>query len=235
MTKIKISVEKLFELGAHFGHQVSRSNPKAKDFVYTQEGGVLIFDLPKTRELLSEALLFLAKIAKEKKEILFLGTKRQIKDKIKEVAQLSGSYFVNERWPGGTLTNLSQIRKSLDKLNDLKEKKTKGELNEYTKKERLLIDREIDRLENLFGGLSGMKELPAVLVVVDIRREKTAVSEAKKTGVPVVAIVDSNSDPNLVDYPITMNDDSKEAVSYVLDLMAEVIKAARDGKKVEIE
>jgi len=235
MTKIKISVEKLFELGAHFGHQVSRSHPKAKDFIYTKEGGTLIFDLPKTKELISEALLFLAKVAKEKKEILFLGTKRQIKDKIKEVAQVSGSYFVNERWPGGTLTNLSQIRKSLDKLNDLKEKKAKGELNEYTKKERLLIDREIDRLENLFGGLSGMKELPAVLVVVDIRREKTAVSEAKKTGVPVVAIVDSNSDPNLVDYPITMNDDSKEAVSYVLDLMAEVIKAARDDKKVEIE
>lgn len=235
MTKIKVSVEKLFELGAHFGHQKSRFHPKAKDFIYSEEGDVLVFDLPKTKHLIIDALDFLAKVAKEKGEILFLGTKKQIKSKIKEVAQLSGDHFVNERWLGGTLTNFSQIQKSLDKLRDLKEKKAKGEFNEYTKKERLLIDREIDRLESLFGGLSEIKKLPSALVVVDIKREKTAVSEAKKTGVPVVAVVDSNSDPNLVDYPIPMNDDSAEAVGYVLDLISEVVKQAKSGKKVELE
>lgn len=235
MAKIKISVEKLFEAGAHFGHQTSRSHPKAKDYVYGEQDGVLIFDLVKTKELLKEALEFLAKVSKKEEGVLFLGTKRQIKDQVKKVAESCGGFFVNERWLGGTLTNFSQIKKSLDRLHELEDRKAKGDLKEYTKKERLLIDREIKRLDDIFGGLRGMKSLPAVLVLVDSKREKTAVIEARKTGVPVVAIVDSNSDPNLVDYPVVMNDDSIEAVSYVLDLISEVVKLGREGKKVEIE
>jgi small subunit ribosomal protein S2 len=235
MSKINISVEKLFELGAHFGHQSSRSHPKAKEYIYTEEGNVLVFDLVKTKQLLADAISFLAKLAKDKKGILFVGTKKQIKDKIKEAALNSGSYFINERWPGGMLTNFEQIKKSLKKMKDLKDMKNSGNLKDYTKKERLLIDREITRLEELFGGLVGINELPSALVVVDIRREKTAVFEASKMGVPVVGIVDSNSDPNMVDYPIPMNDDSTEAVGYVLSLISEGVKMAREGKKVEIE
>ncbi|BCX14989.1 MAG: 30S ribosomal protein S2 [Patescibacteria group bacterium] len=235
MAKIKISVERLFEAGAHFGHQTSRSHPKAKDYVYGEQDGVLIFDLVKTKELLKEALEFLAKVSKKEEGVLFLGTKRQIKDQVKQAAENCGGFFVNERWLGGTLTNFPQIKKSLDRLHELEDKKAKGDLKEYTKRERLLIDREIKRLDDIFGGLRGMKSLPAVLVLVDSKREKTAVLEAEKTGVPVVAIVDSNSDPNLVDYPIVMNDDSIEAVSYVLSLISEVVKLSKEGKKVEIE
>lgn len=235
MAKIKISVEKLFESGAHFGHQVSRSHPKAKDFVYTQEGGVLIFDLPKTKKLISEALLFLAGLAKKNKDILFLGTKRQIRDKVKEAAQKCGSFFVGNRWLGGTLTNFPQIKKSLEKLEDLRARRKKDGFAGYTKRELLLVDREIKRLEEDFGGLLGMEELPSVLVIVDTKRESTALHEAIKTGVPVVGIVDSNSDPSNVDYPVPMNDDSVEAVGYVLDLISQAIKLAKEGKKVEIE
>lgn len=235
MAKIRISVEKLFETGAHCGHQVSRSHPKSKDFIYAKEGGVLIFDLPKTKKLLSEALLFLASAAKKNNGILFLGTKRQIRDKVKEAAQGCGSFFVGNRWLGGTLTNFSQIKKSLEKLEDLKSRRQKGDFGDYTKKELLLVDREIKRLEEDFGGLSGIKDLPSVLVMVDTKKESTALDEAIKTGVPVVAIVDSNSDPNRVDYPIPMNDDSVDAVGYVLDLISQTIKLAREGKKVEIE
>jgi len=232
---IEISAEKLFEFGAHFGHQSGRLNPKMKDYIFTNQDGMCVFDLIKTKRMLEEALVFLAKLAAENKNIIFVGTKKQVKDKVKEVAQATGAYFLNERWPGGFLTNFGQIEKSLQKLADLKEKRAKGELNIYTKKERLILDREISRLERLFGGVEGLKGLPDALVVVDIRKEKTAVEEALKTKVPVVAMVDSNSDPTLVDYPIPMNDDSILAVGYVLDLIAEAILAAKKGKKVSFK
>ncbi len=233
--KVQISIEKLAELGAHLGHQTRRWNPKMEEYLYGDQDGVHIFDLIKTKDLLKSALLFMAKAVSEGKSILLVCTKKQLSEKTKETAQKCGIYCVNQRWLGGTLTNFDQIKKSLGKMDDLKEKLESGLLKDYTKKEKLLLQRETERLERFLGGLRGIEKKPDILFIVDAKREKTAVDEASKTGVDTVAIVDSNSDPSLVDYPIPMNDDSVESVSYVLDLLSEVILLAKSGKKLEIE
>lgn len=223
----EVSLEELVSTGAHFGHQVKRWNPKIKPFIYSEKDGVHIFDLIKTKEMLESALEHLKKKAKEGKVILFVGTKKQVKEKIKEVANKTGSFYVNERWLGGILTNFDQIKKSTQKLKDLKTSLQGGEFNNRTKKERLLIQREIERLERFFGGMVGLDTLPDILIVVDIKREATAIKEANKKGVETIAIVDSNADPNLVDYPIPMNDDASKALDYVLELMKEAILEGR--------
>jgi len=225
-----ISLKKLIETGAHFGHQTKRWNPKMEAFLYGEKEGVHIFDLVKTKELLNEALEFIKKSAKEGKTILFVGTKKQFKDKIKEVALSTESYYINERWLGGILTNFGQIKKTTAKLNDLKKDYESGEFKNRTKKERLLIEREIQRLEKFFGGLSGMDKIPDVMVIIDIRREVTAAKEARAKGVETVAVVDSNCDPGLIEYPIPMNDDATRAVEYVLELFKEAIDEGR-GKR----
>jgi small subunit ribosomal protein S2 len=224
MSKLNVSPEKLLEAGAHFGHQARRWNPKMKDYIYGEEDGVHIFDLFKTKDALEEALGFLHDAAKNDKKIVFVGTKKQVKDSIEKVAKECGCYYVNERWLGGTLTNFDQIKKSLDKLSNLKEDKAEGRLNSYTKKERLLIDREIERLERFFGGLDGLSKSPDVLVIIDLKKGKGAALEAQKMGVASIGIVDTNSDPDLVDYVVPMNDDAGKALDYVLELMAEAIK-----------
>lgn len=226
----QISLQTLLESGAHFGHQSRRWNPKIEPFIYGVQEGVHVFDLTKTKEKLEEALDFLKKTSNEGKTILFLGSKKQAKTKTKEIAEEVGAPYVNERWLGGTLTNFEQMRRSCKKLADMKTKRSAGEYKRFTKKERLLIDREIERLERFFGGVVGMEALPDVLVVVDIKREHAAVSEAKKTKVATVGIVDSNSDPSQVDYPIPMNDDATRAVEYVLELFK---KAILEGKKTK--
>jgi len=224
---VKISLEELLEAGAHFGHQTKRWNPKMQDYLYGDENGVHIFDLTKTKPLIEEALEFLTTSAKEGKVILLLGTKKQVKDKVKEVADKAGVPFVNERWLGGTISNFEQIKRSLKKLEEMKENMTSGGYNEFTKKERLLIEREIARLERFFGGLGAMEKVPEVLFVVDVKKEASAVREAARKGVSVVGIVDSNSDPDLVDYVIPMNDDAAKAVEYILNKVGEAIE---DGK-----
>lgn len=226
-----ISLKKLIESGAHFGHQTKRWNPKMETYLYGEKDGVHIFDLIKTKELLAEALDFLKKSSVEKKSILFVGTKKQVKDKIKEIALETESFYVNERWLGGILTNFTQIKTTTSKLSDLKKGFESGEYKDRTKKERLLLEREIQRLEKFFGGLVGMAQVPDVLVIVDIKREATAVKEAVIKGVETVAVVDSNCDPTAVDYPIPMNDDASRAVEYVLDLFKEVINEGKGIKK----
>ncbi len=223
MSKINISLDELIESGAHFGHQTKRWNPKMEPYLYGQEEGVHIFDLTKTKPLIEEALNFLAKSAKDGKNILLLGTKKQIKDKVAEIAKDVGIPYVNERWLGGTISNFNQIKKSIDRMQDLKADLASGVYNKYTKKERLLIDREIDRLDKYFGGIAGLTKIPDVLIVIDTKREHAAIHEASTKGVPIVGIVDSNSDPDPIDYPIPMNDDASKALEYILDLIAKAI------------
>lgn len=223
MAKVNVSLEELIDAGAHFGHQTRRWNPKMEEYIYGSEGGVHIFDLTKTKPLIEEALEFLAKSAKEGKKILILGTKKQIKDKVAEVSEKIGVPYVNERWLGGTISNFGQIKKSIKKMEDMKEGLASGAYAKYTKKERLLIDREITRLEKLFGGMKSLTGTPDILFVIDTKREAAAVHEANTKKIPVVGIVDTNSDPDPVTYPIPMNDDAARALEYMLDLVAKAI------------
>lgn len=225
---VKVSLEELLESGAHFGHQTKRWNPKMEDYLYGSENGVHIFDLTKTKPLLEEALEFLKKSAAEGKTILLLGTKKQIKDKVGEAAAEAGVPYVNERWLGGTISNFGQMKKSLKKLEEMKANMVSGAYNKYTKKERLLIDREITRLERFFGGITTLTDVPDVLFVIDTKREAGAIYEANAKKVPVIGIVDSNSDPDPIDYPIPMNDDASKALEYVLGLVKDAIL---EGKK----
>lgn len=231
-SKLNVSLEKLLETGAHFGHQVRRWNPKMSDYLYGEEEGVHLFDLVKTKEALEEALRVLKTLAKEGKSLIFVGTKKQAKEKIIEVAKATGSFYVSERWLGGTLTNFEQIEKSLEKLEKMKQEKAEGIYNRFTKKERLLLDREIERLERFFGGLVGLKGKPDLLVIVDIKKESGAATEALNRGIETIAIVDSNSDPTKVTYPIPMNDDSTKAIEYVLELIEQAIM---EGKGIKSE
>lgn len=224
----KVTLEELLEAGAHFGHQVRRWNPRMEEYLYGAKDGVHVFDLAKTRECILLALDVLEKAAKEGKSILLVGTKKQAKEKVATVAQKAGIPYVNERWLGGTLTNFTQIAVSTRKLADLKEKLAGGEFKSYTKKERLLIQREIDRLERYFGGIATLEKKPDLMVIIDTHKEKSVVREASRTGVETIGLTDSNADPSDVTWPIPMNDDATKALEYVLDLFAEAILT---GKK----
>jgi len=224
---INISLETLLESGAHFGHHTKRWNPKMKQYLYGSEDGVHIFDLTKTKELLSEALDFIKKASSEGKVILLVGTKKQVKDKIVEVAQATNSLYVSERWLGGTLTNFDQMKRSMKKMQDLRDEIDSRDYKKYTKKERLLMERKYARMERFLGGLKDMAKIPDILFVVDTHKEAGTVAEANKTGVEVVGIVDSNSDPTVIDYIIPMNDDATKALDYVLGLVQDAIITGR--------
>jgi len=224
---VKVSLEDLMDSGAHFGHQTRRWNPKMGEYIYGSENGVHIFDLTKTKPLIEEALNFLTRSVKEGKTILLLGTKKQIKDKVAEVAEKVGVPYVNERWLGGIISNFSQMQKSIKKMEEMKANMVSGLYNKYTKKERLLIDREITRLERFFGGIKNLTSVPDILFVIDTKREAGAVHEANERKVTVVGIVDSNSDPDKIDYVIPMNDDASKALEYMLDLVGQAIEAGK--------
>ena len=224
---VKISLEELIDAGAHFGHQTRRWNPKMEEYLYGQENGIHIFDLTKTKPLMEEAMEFLTKSAKEGKTILILGTKKQIKDKVAEVATKIGVPYVNERWLGGTISNFEQMKRSIRKMEEMKTNMATGFYAKYTKKERLLIDREIARLERFFDGIKNLQGIPDVLFVIDTKREAAAVREANARKVKVVGIVDSNSDPDAIDYPIPMNDDASKALEYMLSLASQAIEEGK--------
>lgn len=220
---VKVSAEELLDKGAHFGHQAKRWNPKMAPYLYGVQDDIHVFDLIKTKAVLEEALEFLKESSKAGKVILFVGCKKQAREKTKEVAVTTSSPYFIERWLGGTLTNFDQMAKSIKKLIDMKAKMANGEFSNFTKKERLLIDREIARLDRFFGGISSLTKIPDILFVVDTHKEAGAVKEARSVGIKTVGIVDSNADPDLVDYPIPMNDDATKAIEYVLDLVKEAI------------
>jgi len=225
----KIELKDLLDAGCHFGHQTQRWNPKMANYLYGERDGVHIFDLAKTKENLEKAIEFAKKIASEGGKIIFVGTKRQAQAIIKQEAQKAGMPFVNERWLGGIITNWETIKKSLGKLKDLKAKKESGELKKYTKKENILIEREIDRLERFFGGLVGAEDLPAAIFIVDVKKEKTALREAKRKKIPVIAIVDSNCDPDGVDWVIPANDDAVGSIKLIVEMISQ---AVREGKEI---
>ena len=232
MTKINISLEELLEAGAHFGHHSRRWNPKMEPYLHGVKDGVHIFDLVKTREALLAALEVLRKASSEGKVILFVGAKKQAKEKVREVAKNVGQPYVVERWLGGTLTNFDQILKSIKNMADMKKKLEEGYYKDYTKKEKLLIKRQIEKDEKVFGGISEIKKVPDVMVVIDTHREAGAVKEARKLGIETIGVVDSNSDPYVVDWPIPMNDDGTRALELILDLLEKAILAGKKkGKK----
>ncbi len=233
---VKISLKDLLEAGCHFGHQASRWNPKMKPYIFTAREGIHVFDLAKTKEGLEEAAAFAKATAAKDGKIVFVGTKRQAKEVVKEVAQSVDMPYVSERWLGGTITNWEQIKKRIKRLKDLKEKREKGEFRRFTKKERILIDREISRLEKLFGGIVDLEDLPEAIFVIDTKKEMAAVREANKKGIKVVALVDTNSDPDLIDYIIPANDDAVKSIELIVRKIGEAIgKKKAKPKKTEKE
>ncbi|MBU1071371.1 30S ribosomal protein S2 [Patescibacteria group bacterium] len=217
-------VKTLFKAGAHFGHVARRWNPKMEKFLHSKKGGVHIFDLEKTVDCIEEACGALTKWISEGKTIALVGTKRQAKEIIRSEADRLKLPFVVERWLGGSITNWQQMKTRIDRLIKLKVDRDAGAFKGFTKKERLMFDREIAKLERQFGGLSSLKAAPNVIVVVDIKKERTAVKEANMKGVKVVALIDSNADPELVDYPIPVNDDATSTVELVVRKLTEAIE-----------
>lgn len=235
MAKVKVKLKDLLEAGAHFGHQSSRWNPKMKPYLYTVRDGVHVFDLAKTKEGLETAAEFVKKSVSEGGKIIFVGTKRQAKAIVEEEAKKAGVPWVSERWLGGTITNWEEIKKRIKRLLEMKEKREKGEYKKYTKKEQILIDREIARLEKFFGGLVDLKTVPEMIFVVDTRKEVTAVREARQKEVAVVGVVDSNSDPDLVDYIIPGNDDAVGAIKLVVSTIGEAVKEGQELFKKKLK
>jgi len=228
--KTNISLEELLEAGCHFGHAVSKVNPRMQDYIFIARKGIHIFDLVKTKKCLEEAGNFLAELVSKGGKIIFVGSKRQASEAIKKTAQGINVFYVANRWVGGLLTNWSQIEKNLEKMSDLKEELDKNK-KEKSKFELNILNRELQRLEDLYGGIVGLKDLPQALLVVDVKRERTAVAEAKQLGIPIVAIVDTNGDPRDVDYVIPANDDAQGSIEYLLDKIGTMISKKQNDKK----
>ncbi|MFA5108926.1 MAG: 30S ribosomal protein S2 [Patescibacteria group bacterium] len=224
-------IEDMLKAGMHFGHRTNRWHPKMKQFIFTSKNGVYIIDLKKTQEKLQEALEFMIKLVAEGKSILFIGTKSQVAAPLKKMAEEIGQPYVVGKWLGGYLTNFPVVKKSVKKYLDLIEKRETGKLEKYTKKERLNFDREIKKLEIRVGGLSSLSKLPDALFVWDIKEEETAVMEARQKNIPIIAICDTNVNPDEVNYPIPANDDSTKTIKLVL----EAIKNALTGVKKEVK
>ncbi|MBX3043605.1 MAG: 30S ribosomal protein S2 [Candidatus Kapabacteria bacterium] len=227
-----VSIEALLESGAHFGHLTRRWNPKMAPFIFMERNGIHIIDLRKTQILLDIAKSAIYDVASKGKIVLFVGTKQQAKTAIAEQASRSGMNYVSERWLGGMLTNFVTIRKSIKRLNAIDKMEVDGTFEKITKKERLLISRERDRLRKVFGGIETMTRLPGALFVVDIRKEHLAIKEAKILGIPVIGIVDTNTDPDEVDFPIPANDDSISTVEIIASVMADAVVEGAEVAKV---
>jgi small subunit ribosomal protein S2 len=225
MSKNPISVEGMMEAGLHFGHQTFRRNPKMDKYIFEARSGVHIIDLTRTEPLLKAALEFAAKTVAEGKQIVFVGTKRQASKIVSEHAAKCGQPYVADRWLGGLLTNFETVRGRLKYMRELDEKYAKNDFSDITKKEKVLVDREYEKLQIALGGLRELKGLPGALFVVDILRDQIAVKEAQKLGIPVIAIVDTNVNPDSVDYPIPGNDDARKAIEFVVAAMAEACNA----------
>ncbi len=225
-----ISMKQLLEAGVHFGHQTRRWNPKMAEYIFTERNGIYIIDLQKTVKELGEAYDFIRDITEQGKSVLFVGTKKQAQDSVKEEAIRCGAYYVNARWLGGMLTNFSTIRRRISRLKQLREMQENGTFDLLPKKEVIKLNLEIEKLEKFLGGIKDMKDVPGALFIVDPRKEKIAVSEAKKLGIPVVAIVDTNCDPDDVDYVIPGNDDAIRAVKLLAGVMANAIIEGKEGR-----
>ncbi len=225
-----VSMKQLLEAGVHFGHQTRRWNPKMAEYIFTERNGIYIIDLQKTVKKLEEAYSFIREVSTEGKSVLFVGTKKQAMDSVKEEAERAGAYFVNARWLGGMLTNFTTIRRRIGRLKQLRAMEADGTFDLLPKKEVIKMKLEIEKLEKFLGGIENMEEMPGALFIVDPRKEKIAVAEAKKLGIPVVAIVDTNCDPDEIDYVIPGNDDAIRAVKLIAGAMASAIIEGREGQ-----
>ena len=230
-----VSMKSLLEAGVHFGHQTRRWNPKMAPYIYTERNGIYIVDLQKTVRKLEEAYSFVRQLSESGQSLLFVGTKKQAQEAIREEATRCGQFFVNARWLGGMMTNFKTMRTRVDRLNQLKTMQEDGTFDLLPKKEVIKLNHEIEKLEKFLGGIKDMEKIPGALFIVDPRKEKIAVSEARKLGIPIVAIVDTNCDPDDVDYVIPGNDDAIRAVKLIASTMANAIIEGRQGEETAEE
>ena len=226
-----VSLEQLLAAGAHFGHLTRRWDPKMKEYIFMQKNGIHIIDLKKTQVNLDKALKAIRQVVSEGYEVLFVGTKIQAKEIIESEAKRCGQFFVAHRWLGGMLTNFSTIKKSIKHYKNLVKMSTDGTYEKISKKERLMIDREKEKLFAVLGGIEEMKRLPGIVFVVDTKKEHIAVKEARKMNIPVVAMLDTNADPTIIDYPIPANDDAAKSISLITSKIADIVIEARQKVK----
>ncbi|MBO5904414.1 MAG: 30S ribosomal protein S2 [Clostridia bacterium] len=226
-----ITVKQLLEAGVHFGHHTRRWNPKMSEYIFTERNGIYIIDLQKTVKKFEEAYMFVRDVAAQKGTVLFVGTKKQAAEAIKEEATRCGMYYVNVRWPGGMMTNFKTIKKSIARLNDLNKMQEDGTFDLLPKKEVAKMQKEIFDLEKSYGGIKTMDTLPSAIFVVDPKKEKNAILEAKKLGIPVVAIVDTNCDPDDADYVIPGNDDAIRAIKLISSVLADAVIEGKQGEE----
>lgn len=228
-----ISMKQLLEAGVHFGHQTRRWNPKMAEYIFTERNGIYIIDLQKTVKKVEEAYMFVRDVAEAGDSVLFVGTKKQAQESIKEEAERVGMYYVNSRWLGGMLTNFATIKTRIERLAQLRKMEEDGTFNLLPKKEVVKLNLEIEKLEKYLGGIKEMKKLPGALFIVDPRKERNAVAEARKLHIPIVAIVDTNCDPDEIDYVIPGNDDAIRAVKLIAGIMANAILEGKQGEQFD--
>ncbi len=228
-----ISMKQLLEAGVHFGHQTRRWNPKMAPYIFTDRNGIYIIDLQKTVRKVEEAYNFVKSLAAEGESILFVGTKKQAQESVREEAEKCSMFFVNQRWLGGMLTNFQTIRRRIDRLHELEKMEADGRINLLPKKEIAELMHEKERLNKFLGGIKDMRRLPGALFIIDPRKERIAVAEARKLGIPIVAIVDTNCDPDEIDYVIPGNDDAIRAVRLLTGKMADAVLEGKQGEQLE--
>ncbi len=226
-----ISMKQLLEAGVHFGHQTRRWNPKMARYIFTERNGIYIIDLQKTVRKVEEAYNFVRDLSAEGKTILFVGTKKQAQEAVRDEAERCGMFYVNQRWLGGTLTNFNTIQKRIARLMSLEKMEQDGTFQLLPKKEVILLRKEMERLEKFLGGIKGMKGIPGAMFVIDPRKERIAVAEARKLGIPIVGIVDTNCDPDEIDYVIPGNDDAIRAVKLLTNKMADAVLEGAQGEE----
>ena len=230
-----VAMKQLLEAGVHFGHQTRRWDPKMAEYIFQARNGIHIIDLQKTSKKIDEAYAFLKEQVEEGKTVLFVGTKKQAQECVKEAAEKSGMYYVDQRWLGGMLTNFDTIRTRVQRLKDLEKMQEDGTFEVLPKKEVILLKKEMEKLERNLGGIKNMEEIPGVIFLVDPKKEHIAVLEAKKLGIPVIGLVDTNCNPEEVDYAIPGNDDAIRAVKLITDVMANAIIEGKQGESFETE
>ena len=230
-----VSMKQLLEAGVHFGHQTRRWNPKMAPYIFTERNGIYIIDLQQTVKRIEKAYAFVKELAENGEEILFVGTKKQAQTSIEREAKRSGSYCVNHRWLGGTLTNFDTISKRIDRLNELEQMEEDGTFALLPKKEVIQLKRQREKLQKFLGGIKDMKGVPGAIFVIDTKKERIAIAEAKKLGIPIIGIVDTNCDPDEIDYIIPGNDDAIRAVALILSVISDAIIEGRQGEQVEEE
>jgi len=230
-----ISMKQLLEAGVHFGHQTRRWNPKMAEYIFTERNGIYIIDLQKTVRKVEEAYSFLRDLVADGETVLFVGTKKQAQETIRDEAERSGMFYVNQRWLGGMLTNFKTITSRIARLEEIEKMEEEGLFDVLPKKEVMELHKEQDRLTRFLGGIRGMKTLPGAVFIIDPRKERIAVAEARKLGIPIVAVVDTNCDPDEIDYVIPGNDDAIRAVKLLTSTMADAVVEAKEGASLQSE